>query len=66
MFQNKTIENWFTIKLNCHIIYLKENKISAEEILIIVFSYRFINSRFFGEQHMTEISILIRFPSSAL
>jgi len=47
-------------------MYLKENKISAEEILIIVFSYRVINSRFFGEKHMTEISILISFPSSAL
>jgi len=66
MFHHKIIENWFTIKLNSHIIYLKEYKISAEEILIIVFSYRVINSRFSGEQHMTEISILISFTSSAL
>jgi len=66
MFHHKIIENWFTIKLNCHIICLKENKISAEDTLIIVLSYRVINSRFFGEQHMTEISILVRFPPSTL
>jgi hypothetical protein len=57
---------WFMIKLKCHIIYLKENKISAEEMLIILFSYGVINSRFFGEQHVTEISILISIPLSAL
>ena len=54
------------IKLNCCIIYLKENKISAEEMLIMVFNYRVVNSRFFGEQHMTEISILISRPPTAL
>jgi hypothetical protein len=59
------MENWFTIKLNCHIIYLEENKISAEEMLLL-YSVIELLIQGFLENNTTEISILISIPTSAL